>query len=200
MHGVPNYFGPQRFGREGFNLDRVQAGCRADSAPSGRAERGFALSAARSLIFNAVLARRVQIGRLVAARAGRPRESRRQRQSFPGRCRGRRTVAAPGRRSTFTRRDRCGGGASPRRKARLARVELAVARHSRQSPICSSPRVSTQERRSLRCAVRDLVVEAEAGTMTLELHARAEGSSPPRCCAKYANSAPGPALESDEDW
>ena len=57
-HGVPNYFGPQRFGRDGYNLDRVQAWVLSGQAPRGRTERGFALSAARSLIFNAVLARR----------------------------------------------------------------------------------------------------------------------------------------------
>lgn len=56
--GVPNYFGPQRFGREGANLARL-----ADDPRSLRpAERGFVLSAARSVIFNAVLAARVADG------------------------------------------------------------------------------------------------------------------------------------------
>jgi tRNA pseudouridine13 synthase len=61
-HGVPNYFGPQRFGRDGYNLDRVAAWVQSGAAPRGRAERGFALSAARALVFNAVLARRVEAG------------------------------------------------------------------------------------------------------------------------------------------
>jgi tRNA pseudouridine13 synthase len=61
-HGVPNYFGPQRFGREGCNLDRLAAWVRSGVAPRGRTDRGFALSAGRSLIFNAVLARRVAAG------------------------------------------------------------------------------------------------------------------------------------------
>lgn len=56
--GVPNYFGPQRFGREGSNLLRIPAGLKALRP----AERGFVLSAARSLIFNAVLAERVGDG------------------------------------------------------------------------------------------------------------------------------------------
>jgi tRNA pseudouridine13 synthase len=56
--GVPNYFGPQRFGREGSNLLRMTASLRA-LRPQ---ERGFVLSAARSLIFNAVLAERVRDG------------------------------------------------------------------------------------------------------------------------------------------
>jgi tRNA pseudouridine13 synthase len=54
--GVPNYFGPQRFGRQGSNLTRISAGFRALRMP----ERGFILSAARSLIFNAALAERVR--------------------------------------------------------------------------------------------------------------------------------------------
>ncbi len=56
--GVPNYFGPQRFGHERSNLARAYAmfsGVRIED----RFERGFALSAARAHVFNAVLAQRV---------------------------------------------------------------------------------------------------------------------------------------------
>src|SRR6185437_4349830 len=56
--GVPNYFGPQRFGRGGANLKRLGDDLRG-VRPS---ERGFILSAARSLVFNAVLAERVGAG------------------------------------------------------------------------------------------------------------------------------------------
>ena len=56
--GVPNYFGPQRFGRGGANLKRMGEDMRALKPP----ERGFILSAARSLVFNAVLAERVGDG------------------------------------------------------------------------------------------------------------------------------------------
>ena len=56
--GVPNYFGPQRFGRGGANLKRMSEDWRALKQP----ERGFILSAARSLVFNAVLAERVRDG------------------------------------------------------------------------------------------------------------------------------------------
>lgn len=58
--GVPNYFGEQRFGREGGNLAQARvmfAGRRVD-----RDKRGFLLSAARSQIFNDVLAARVERG------------------------------------------------------------------------------------------------------------------------------------------
>jgi tRNA pseudouridine13 synthase len=53
--GVPNYFGPQRFGRDGSNLRRIGTDRRLHSPGDWK----FALSAARSLIFNAVLAERV---------------------------------------------------------------------------------------------------------------------------------------------
>ena len=54
-NGVPNYFGPQRFGREGGNLGKITRDL--DAIPLR--ERTYILSAARSLIFNAVLAERV---------------------------------------------------------------------------------------------------------------------------------------------
>ncbi len=63
--GAPNYFGPQRFGREAGNLEGVvrRAAALAAGAASGARGRGsadgFVLSAARSVIFNAVLAERV---------------------------------------------------------------------------------------------------------------------------------------------
>lgn len=64
--GVPNYFGPQRFGRDLGNLERLMqggpAGSAAGSAAGSGAAAGFELSAARSLIFNAVLAARVRRG------------------------------------------------------------------------------------------------------------------------------------------
>jgi len=57
-HGVPNYFGEQRFGREGGNVAQARAmfaGRRVD-----RDKRSMLLSAARSQIFNQVLAARVE--------------------------------------------------------------------------------------------------------------------------------------------
>lgn len=58
--GVPNYFGEQRFGREGGNLAQARAmfaGRRVE-----RDKRSFLLSAARSQIFNSALAARVEQG------------------------------------------------------------------------------------------------------------------------------------------
>jgi tRNA pseudouridine13 synthase len=58
--GVPNYFGPQRFGRQGANL--ALAASLASGRRLGREKRGFAVSAARSFLFNEVLSARVADG------------------------------------------------------------------------------------------------------------------------------------------
>jgi tRNA pseudouridine13 synthase len=59
--GVPNYFGPQRFGRDGANVRRavqwLERGGRIK-----RSQRGIYLSAVRSYLFNLLLAERVRIG------------------------------------------------------------------------------------------------------------------------------------------
>lgn len=60
--GVPNYFGEQRFGREAGNLERAEAMLRGALKVRDRHQRGLYLSAARSALFNAVLARRVVEG------------------------------------------------------------------------------------------------------------------------------------------
>jgi tRNA pseudouridine13 synthase len=57
--GVPNYFGSQRFGRDGNNLVRVKDLFAGRGRRPGREQRGLLLSAARSQLFNAVLAARV---------------------------------------------------------------------------------------------------------------------------------------------
>ncbi len=60
--GVPNYFGDQRFGRDGDNLERARRWLAGGPAPRKRTARSFALSAARSHLFNVVLAERVAEG------------------------------------------------------------------------------------------------------------------------------------------
>jgi len=59
--GVPNYFGAQRFGRDGANVVRAQAWFSGGSTPL-RTERSLLLSAARSCLFNACLSARVAAG------------------------------------------------------------------------------------------------------------------------------------------
>ena len=63
--GVPNYFGPQRFGRDAGNLEQVLRAAVegvARGRSRGRGDPGFTLSAARSVVFNAILASRVEAG------------------------------------------------------------------------------------------------------------------------------------------
>ncbi len=59
--GCPNGYGLQRFGRDGGNLNAAQAWFAGGKKPK-RHQKGHYLSAARSAIFNAVLARRVSDG------------------------------------------------------------------------------------------------------------------------------------------
>lgn len=61
QRGVPNYFGPQRFGRDAGNLRTVLRWFAGGSAPDDRQQRSFALSAARSALFNRMVARRVEL-------------------------------------------------------------------------------------------------------------------------------------------
>lgn len=58
-NGVPNYFGEQRFGRGGNNLVEAQAILVDGKRYRDKQKRGLMLSAARSFLFNQVLAARV---------------------------------------------------------------------------------------------------------------------------------------------
>lgn len=57
--GVPNYFGPQRFGHNGGNLDQADRWFQTRKAPRKKANKGMVLSAARAYIFNRILSERV---------------------------------------------------------------------------------------------------------------------------------------------
>lgn len=60
--GVPNWFGPQRFGRHGANaLDGLKV-LRGESVPGGHRLRRFFVSALQSLLFNEMLAERIRSG------------------------------------------------------------------------------------------------------------------------------------------
>lgn len=60
--GVPNFFGSQRFGNEGRNVEKAEAMFRGEFTPGDRLLRGLLLSAARSHLFNAVVAGRMARG------------------------------------------------------------------------------------------------------------------------------------------
>ncbi|HEY6600116.1 MAG TPA: tRNA pseudouridine(13) synthase TruD [Pseudomonadales bacterium] len=61
--GVPNYFGEQRFGHDGANVERARSWIGSRPRASIPAfQKGLHLSTARALLFNAVLAHRVERG------------------------------------------------------------------------------------------------------------------------------------------
>lgn len=165
--GVPDYFGPQRFGRDGANLTRARAWAAGGAPPRDRAVRGFALSAARSQLFNAVLAERVRRGDWD--------------EVLPGEA-----VILDGRRSFFratevddTLQARCramdvhpsgplwGRGPSPATAAALD-VEAAVT--ALEPGLCALLEAEglEHERRALRLPVRELRWSLNGGELSLE--------------------------------
>lgn len=68
--GVPNYFGTQRFGHDGGNLDKAAALFAGSLKVRDRHVRGLYLSAARSHLFNRVLSQRIADGTWNAALPG----------------------------------------------------------------------------------------------------------------------------------
>jgi tRNA pseudouridine13 synthase len=68
--GVPNSFGPQRFGRGGDNLVQAERLLARPRARVSRNKRSIWLSAVRSALFNRVLAARIEAGNWNTALAG----------------------------------------------------------------------------------------------------------------------------------
>ncbi|ENP0423947.1 tRNA pseudouridine(13) synthase TruD [Edwardsiella piscicida] len=68
--GVPNYFGEQRFGRGGNNLQQARRWAADQIRVNERAKRGFYLSAARSALFNRLVSERLAAGCFSRALAG----------------------------------------------------------------------------------------------------------------------------------
>tara|TARA_R110001599_G_scaffold65838_2_gene185813 strand:- start:64409 stop:65458 length:1050 start_codon:yes stop_codon:yes gene_type:complete len=60
--GAPNYFGAQRFGRNGATLEQARRWALGGSQRLTRAKRGFYFSALRAYLFNTLLAERVAAG------------------------------------------------------------------------------------------------------------------------------------------
>lgn len=60
--GVPNYFGAQRFGHDGGNVEQGRAMLAREIRVRNPKKKGIYLSAVRSLVFNEVLALRIQQG------------------------------------------------------------------------------------------------------------------------------------------
>jgi tRNA pseudouridine13 synthase len=165
--GVPNYFGPQRFGRAGANLARARDWAAGAVAPRERSQRSFLLSAARSALFNEVLAERVRRGDWNAL--------------LPGEA-----VMLDGRRSYFRATEldetlgaRCaqmdvhpsgplwGAGESPASGAAWAVEERALAQEAALCALLAAQGLE-QERRSLRLPVRALAWRTGNDGLTLE--------------------------------
>ena len=161
--GVPNYFGPQRFGRHGSNLWDLPE----DPGALRGGERGFVLSAARSLVFNAVLAERVRQGCWEALQPGD-------------------RAILDGRGSHFavealdeTLRQRAArleihptgplwGRGTPGAAGAVLELETRVAGgYSRACALIEAAAMDPQ-RRSLRLAVRELRAHLEPGAVVLE--------------------------------
>jgi len=60
--GVPNYFGPQRFGRFGNNAVDGYKLLKGERVPGGHRLKKFFLSSLQSLMFNHILAKRMELG------------------------------------------------------------------------------------------------------------------------------------------
>ena len=60
--GVPNYFGAQRFGHDGGNVEQGRAMLSREIRVRNPKKKGIYLSAVRSFVFNEVLAQRIQQG------------------------------------------------------------------------------------------------------------------------------------------
>lgn len=150
-HGVPNYFGPQRFGHGGANLARMTEDPRA-LAPQ---QRSFMLSAARSLVFNAVAAERVADGTWASLEAG-------DVANLDGR--GSVFAVEPEDPSLLERCRRLElhptgplwGRGSLASGHRIHSLELAVSARFSQACALAEQAGMEQERRALRLAVRDL--------------------------------------------
>ncbi|WP_095154059.1 tRNA pseudouridine(13) synthase TruD [Pseudomonas sp. Irchel 3E13] len=68
--GVPNYFGTQRFGHQGGNVEEARHWAERKALPEQRNLRSRVLSSARSYLFNRVLAERVSDGSWQRAQVG----------------------------------------------------------------------------------------------------------------------------------
>jgi tRNA pseudouridine13 synthase len=161
QQGVPDYFGPQRFGRDGGNLRRV---------PEARVlkgtQRGFVLSAARSLVFNALLGERVREGTWGSLAAGDIANLDGRGSIFP--------VEA----ADDTLRERAArleihptgplwGTGVPPSAGRVQALEMRTAAQFAEACAALEQAGMEQERRSLRLAVRELTWQAEPDSLVL---------------------------------
>ena len=161
--GVPNYFGPQRFGRGGANLKRVSE----DLRRLRPAERGFILSAARSLVFNAVLAERVGDGSWERLEPGDLANLDGRASHFRIEALDEALVARCAQLDIHPTGPLWGAGPPPG-GARVLALEQRVAAALTSACELVVRAGMEQERRSLRLAVRDLSWRQEADAIVVE--------------------------------
>lgn len=161
--GVPNYFGPQRFGRDGGNLALSD---RQHPARLPAAERGFMLSAARSVVFNAVLAARVGDGSWERLLAG-DLASLDGRGSFFSVADVDETLEARCARLEIHPTGPLWGAGEPATGAGVLGLETRVGGElASECALCAAAGMA-QERRSLRLRVAELACEAEPAAAVL---------------------------------
>ncbi|TLY80070.1 MAG: tRNA pseudouridine(13) synthase TruD [Gammaproteobacteria bacterium] len=164
--GVPNYFGPQRFGLDGANLARASEGLRR----LGPRERGFVLSAARSALFNAVLAARVGEGSWEHLEPGDLAILDGRGSFFPVDRAADQTLSDRCRRLEIHPTGPMWGKGTPATGARVLELESRLAaQYPQLTGLCVAAGMS-QERRSLRLAVRELAFEPEADAVLVGFH------------------------------
>ena len=164
--GVPNYFGPQRFGRHGDNLRRARRWF-VDGIKLGRRQRRFALSAARALLFNRVLAERLRRGTFDQPLDGEPVCLDGSRSYFDAASEEADALAA--RLATLdvhTSGPLWGAGPGPATGACAAfESDVAASLDWLADPLADAG--LRQERRALRLAVHNLTHDLDGDTLTL---------------------------------
>ena len=162
QRGVPNYFGPQRFGHEGANLARGARELAALRPP----QRGFVLSAARSVVFNALLGARVAAGSWERLLAG-DLANLEGRGSFFAVDSADATLEERCERLQIHPTGPLWGRGAPETGGAVAELEAQVAaRFAAQCAACEAAGMR-QERRSLRLAVQELRVTEEPAALVL---------------------------------
>jgi tRNA pseudouridine13 synthase len=160
--GVPNYFGSQRFGRDGGNLARIADGLSRLRPP----ERGFVLSAARSLVFNAVLGARVADESWHCLEIGDIANLDGRGSVFPVEAVDDNLIARCEALDIHPTGPLWGRGL-PETRSRVNAIELQVAATLPAQCALVAEADMEQERRALRLSVRDLVCDYESDALTL---------------------------------
>lgn len=161
VQGVPNYFGPQRFGRDGGNLRAIE-----EARTLRGTQRGFVLSAARSLVFNAALAERVREGNWGILLEGDIANLDARGSIFPVETLDE-TLRERGDRLELHPTGPLWGKGEPATQGAVQALEKAAAAQYPQACALVEGAGMAQERRSLRLAVRELASEPQPDGVVL---------------------------------